>query len=63
MFREAHGDDASSSIPTYEWFRHFKNVKTAMDDDDEQSGQPSRSSPPTAKVKNFIHKIQLSEKL
>jgi hypothetical protein len=58
MFHEAHGDDAPSQMPTYEWFRHFKNGKTARDDDDddERSGQLSRSEPLIAQVKNIIHK-------
>jgi hypothetical protein len=39
---------------TYEWFKHFKNGRTSMDDN-EQSGQPStsKSKPLIVRVKNI----------
>jgi hypothetical protein len=55
MLREAYGDDASSQMMTYEWFKRFKNGRTSTDD--EQSGRhsASRSDPLTAQVKNMIN--------
>jgi hypothetical protein len=34
MLHEAYGDDASSQTMTYEWFRCFKNGRTATDDNE-----------------------------
>jgi hypothetical protein len=39
MLREAYGDDSLSQTTTYEWFKHFENGRTSMDDS-EQSGRP-----------------------
>jgi hypothetical protein len=33
ILREAYSDDTLSES-TYEWFRHFKNGRTSMDDDE-----------------------------
>jgi hypothetical protein len=55
MLCEAYGNDALSQMTTYEWFKHFKNGRTSMDDD-ERSGRPStsRSRPLIAQVRNII---------
>jgi hypothetical protein len=34
MLREAYGDDAWGQKITYKWFKHFKNGRTTMDDNE-----------------------------
>jgi hypothetical protein len=56
MLCEAYGDDASCHMTAYEWFKCFKNGRTARDDN-EQSGQTSASKSETliAHMKNITH--------
>jgi hypothetical protein len=55
MLYEASGDDAWSQMMTCRGFRHFKNGRTSVDD--EQCGRPStsRSEALIAQMKNIIH--------
>jgi hypothetical protein len=55
LLREAHGDNAVSQTTTYEWSKSFKNGGT-WTDDDEGSGQTSRSELLVAQVKNIFRR-------
>ena len=40
MLKEAFGDNSLGQTQAYEWFKHFKNGRISVDDD-ERSGRPS----------------------
>jgi hypothetical protein len=58
MLHEAYDNDVLSQTMTYEWFRHFKNWRTSVDDN-EWSGciSTSRSEPVIAQVKTLSMEI------
>jgi len=50
MLQEAFGDNAMSQSKTFLWYKHFKDGRTFVDDN-ERSGQPSTSTTPENIVK------------
>ena len=57
MIQEAFGDDAMSQSKTFLWYKHFKDGRTSVDDDDDRSGRPSTSQTPenVDRVREVIH--------
>jgi len=56
MLKIAFREEAMGMTQTYEWWKHFKEGRTLVDDDDPRSGRPStsKSDDNVAKVREVI---------